>query len=188
MRRRSDLILILVLPLLILGCSNKGKDISNIVIEPLGDSTYAYGDSVSLKMTIYNKGENEMVVYQWQSNRSMTAAIGTWLYFGIIEENGSTMQHNYWGPHPKMLYKDDNLHVAPGGNYSEVINISRFYGSGEKEDFIIVGDSVSYFWRWPVGIYTIKCNYEYKHVPTMIGGKDLWEGKLSSNEIQIEVK
>lgn len=188
MRRLSDLILTSMTLLVLVGCSGKGNKAGNIIIEPFDGSTFAYGDSVSMKMTIQNKAENDMVVYFWRSNNSMKAAIGTWLDFDVIMDDGSMMEYNYRGTHPKMPYKDDTLHVAPGGIYSEVINISRYYGSGDKEDFIIIGDSISYFWRWPVGKFTISCSYEYKHVPFMIGGKDLWEGKLTSNAIQIEVK
>jgi hypothetical protein len=179
----------LILLLLILSCSNKETDISNIVIEPIGDSTYAYGDSVTLKMTIYNKGENDMVVYHWQHNNSLTAAIGSFLNFEIISEEGSRMDYNFIGGRPKMPYVDDTLHISPRNNYSENINISKHYGSGVNNAIIIVDDhNNASFWRWPVGKYTISCVYEYKHNPDWIGGKDLWEGTLTSNKVQVEVK
>jgi len=141
-------------------------------------------------MTIYNNSENDMVVYFWLSDSSMVAAIGSFLNFNIISEDGSQMKYNFIGGRPKMPYVDDTLHVSSREFYSENVNISKYYGSGNRNDLTIIGDNNNsvFFWRWPVGKYAISCVYEYKHNPDWIGGKDLWEGKLTSNEIQIEVK
>ena len=180
---------VLIICLLLFGCSSEKSAENYITIEAIDGPIYEKEDSIMVKLTIHNNIIDNMIIYNWKHNNSITAAMDAFIIFNIAFEDGTKLKYDYLGAIPKMPHSADTLHITQGLSYTEIININKYYGSGDKKDYL-------YFYshypvhrlKWPVGKYKISCIYEYILNPNCIGGKDLWEGKLESNEIEIEIR
>ena len=99
-----------------------------------------------------------------------------WIRFEIYNNKGNLV-HNYSSlyPNPKRPYKSDFISVYPKNPYKEIVKIYQI----ESNNLI----------KWEKkGRYKIKVIYEYKYNKKWEYGKELWEGRLESNVISVDIE
>jgi len=108
----------------------------------------------------------------------IAAALGSddWLSFEIISPSGIVLK-NYasYIPNPKRPYQGHYVDIAPDKPYTEVVSI--FLENANNKAL------------WPeIGAYRLKATYSYNHNEKWEYGEDLWQGKVESNWVTINIK
>lgn len=145
-------------------------------------------DSVVVNVVFANNTDKDIVIYNWKGGGgTLKGAIGAFLTFIIVDlTNEDTLRFDYRGPVPKRPHEKDTVVVGPEDTYEEALVLNTFYLNSET---IAANVSSGVANRdWLPGDYSVRSIYEYAHNPDWIGGQNLWEGKLESNEILISVR
>jgi len=200
----KGILLITIISILIISCISQDKEGSDtrslpparasldnltdpgvhLLIEP-EDSVMSTTD-VNIVMSIVNNDTTDIVLYYSLSFESIAAAMNTFLFFDIIHEGDQRLVFNSTGPQPKMPHISDTLVLNRLDIYRETINLTEFYIDSAR-----VGYAEEDIWpkrHWNPGSYSVQCTYRYIHNPSWIGGRDLWEGEITSNKISVTVE
>jgi hypothetical protein len=161
-------------------CNSKNQDNIKLLIEPLKDNPQA--DNIEIKIIFFNNSKKEIDIYCWQK-KTISHAINNFLKFNITDINCDTSEfiYHYKGPQVLLPYENDFITISPKESYEEVITLNKYYILKSKKD---MGNERS----WGIGMFEIKCYYQYIHDSEYKYGNNLWEGKISSNKITINVK
>ena len=173
----KQLILILLYTAPLISEAQSDRNI-NLEISQSGSLQNFVDDTITVRLEIKNTGNKDINIYCWKG-KTISKAINTSLKFCIV--NGEdTLIYNYIGSQVKLPYKGDFLSIKPDSSYAEYINLNKYYipkTNGETNKR-----------TWPKGTYNISCIYEYTHDDGFKYGKELWEGKLVSNKINVKIK
>ncbi len=157
----------------------KGQKDENIELKINAYNAVVNSDtgSVSIKLEIINKGNERINIYCWKGI-TITQAINSILNFVIFNDN-DTLVYNYVGPQVKLPYENDFTVIKPDSTFVEIIDLNKYY---------ILKTDKDNSRNWKKGIYDITCIYEYKHNKKFKYGSGLWEARLVSNKIRLEVE
>ena len=137
-------------------------------------------DNVKVKIKFINKSNQKVDIYCWQNppvKITITQAIDILLFF-YIKTADKQLIYNYEGPQVILPHKIDFVSLNRNKTYEEIIKLGNFYGLEKYPENR----------EWPKGEYEISCVYQYQHKSVYTYGENLWEGKLESNTIKIEVR
>jgi len=150
----------------------------NVILEisAPGNLENSVDDTITIRLGIKNNGNKDINVYCWKG-KTINKAINSLLKFIIFSEK-DTLIYSYTGPQVKLPYKGDFISIKPDSSYAEYINLNRYY--------IPKANKETNKRTWPKGTYNI--SYKYIHDEGYRYGKELWEGKLVSNKIKVEIK
>ena len=129
-------------------CSKTNLLISNDGIEiTISSSDTLRSDSLYVKIEITNNYNHAICLYGWRN--SLEQGIGTFLHFKIYS-GLDTLNYCYKGFSVKKPYKDDYITINPECNFSEEIDLSKYYCSE------IINNIIN-------GQFNISCIYNYKY-------------------------
>jgi len=169
------------------GCVGETSNKVWLELTPIGRLSHqVYADVI---LTFHNDSEKEIAIYYWSQSESVAASMNNFLFFDIEKTDGTDLIFKPGGAIPKAPHAKDRLVIEPGGKYAEKINLARFYVEPDR-----VGKDTEQPWQlWPVriwaqGQYQVQCTYKYEQDSSWTGGEGLWEGKLTSNKIMLNVR
>lgn len=136
-------------------------------------------DNVKVKIKFINKSNQTVDIYVCQRlpEKTITQAIDILLFFKI-ETADKKLIYNYEGIQVILPHKIDFVSLERNYIFEEIIKLNDFYGLEKYPENR----------EWPKGEYEISCVYQYQHKSVYTYGENLWEGKLESDTIKIEVK
>jgi len=181
---KSICILLVIIATLILNCD--GVERNDFRLEIVAVSAISDGEHVDVKVMFHNGSKESKVIYYWSSKKTIGAAIDCWLFFKIYKDESEVLCYSHIGPSPHMPHSSDNILLEPGDKYEEILNLTRYYVDCDR-----VNEVNEALWPnalWSPGRYRIQCTYKYIHNENWVGGKTLWQGELTSNEIVIIVE
>lgn len=146
-------------------------------IEPVKRVQSPY--NVKVKIKFINKSNQKVDIYLCQRlpEKTITQAIDILLFFDIKTADKQLI-YNYEGLQVILPHKVDFVSLNRNKTYEEIIKLNDFYGLEKYPENR----------EWPKGEYEISCVYQYQHKSVYTYGENLWEGKLVSDTIKIEVK